>query len=315
MFNLFLLLNFASLIAFVVGLINPKLILRGDNRTRRKSSEIYLSAFVFSFVGMLVFVPKPEPAALVTATRSRLSEAKAASKEVKPTPTPTQRKVGSPEAGDPNFSRQTPHLEVKPSPIPTPTPTPTPTREAKAFAKPTPEFVAFDPSVCKTDAYLPVNGASIALYTTCQYLNTNLIKPESVSVVTGANDKNNNDVSELMAESGFEGVTWRNYSLDPESKRDVCVEYKDESVSCFTFSDPNQTAGVQIQPQDTANIPTGASCGNFATQADAQAANPQLDRDGDGTECDSLTNQTGGSYVYSGSSGSYQHRRRRRRKR
>jgi hypothetical protein len=299
MFNLFLLLNFASLIAFIVGLINPKLILRGDNRTRRKSSEIYLSAFVFSFIGMLVFVPKPEPAVVVTATRLRLSEAKAASKEVKPTPTPTQ----------------TPHLEVKPSPIPTPTPTLTPTREAKAFAKPTPEFVAFEPSVCKTDAYLPVNGASIALYTTCQYLNTYLIKPESVSVVTGANDKNNNDVSELMAESGFEGVTWRDYTLDPESKRDVCVEYKDESVSCFTFSDPNQTAGVQIQPQDTANIPTGASCGNFATQADAQAANTQLDRDGDGTQCDSLTNQTGGSYVHSGSSGSYQHTRRRRRKR
>ncbi|MBH8566766.1 excalibur calcium-binding domain-containing protein [Nostoc sp. CENA67] len=248
MFNLLLLVNLASIIAFVTGLINPKLVLRGKTKTRRRSSEVYLSAFVLSFVGMIIFLPKPEPDAI---------SAPPIPKEVKPT--------------------QTPQAVAKPTLTPTPK------------ATPTPEFVAFDPSVCKSDRYLPVNGASIALYTTCQYLNTDLIKPESVSVVTGANDNENPSVLELQSESGFEKVAARDYSLTSESG-DVCVEYKDKSVSCFAFSDSGQ-AEVQIQqPQETV-IPIGAKCENFATQADAQAAlsaNPQLDRDGDGTACDSL---------------------------
>ena len=47
MFGLLFLINITSLIAFGVGLINPKLVLSGEKRTRRKSSEVYLSAFVF----------------------------------------------------------------------------------------------------------------------------------------------------------------------------------------------------------------------------------------------------------------------------
>ncbi|PHJ59555.1 hypothetical protein VF14_08735 [Nostoc linckia z18] len=121
--------------------------------------------------------------------------------------------------------------------------TPTPTQEAQPAESPVPkkakpasteppEFVAFDPGVCKTDAYLPVNGASIALYTTCQYIKTDSIKPESVSVVTAANGNNDPSVLELEAESGFERVMWRDYS---PSNKDVCVEYKDKSISCYKF--------------------------------------------------------------------------------
>jgi hypothetical protein len=90
MFNLLLLLNFASLIAFGVGLINPEFVLRGENRTRRKSSEIYLSVFVLSFVGMIIFVPKPQPAVVIApATKSKAKVAVAPTQEVTPSPTPT----------------------------------------------------------------------------------------------------------------------------------------------------------------------------------------------------------------------------------
>lgn len=284
MFGLLFLINITSLIAFGVGLISPKLVLRGEKRTRRKSSEVYLSVFVLSFVGIAIFVPKPEPAVVIAPATKPKTEAK---------PAPTQE-VKLPAA---DVAKE----QVTPSPTPEATPTPSPT----------PEFVAFDPAVCKTGDYLPVNGASIALYTTCQYININSLKPESVSVVTGANDKNNADVQELRAESGFEGVTWRDYTLDPESKRDVCVEYKDKSVSCLTFSNPNETAGVQDQPQQSPSIPVGSKCEDFATQEEAQAAlpsNPQLDRDGNGTACDSLVSVGGGgSYSYT----VHRHRRRR----
>jgi hypothetical protein len=320
MFGLFLLLNFASLIAFVVGLINPKLVLRGDNRTRRKSSEIYLSAFVLSFIGMAVFVPKPEPAVVA------VKPARSPKLEVKSTPTQEAKPLPA----------QTPKQEVKSLPSPTPTqaeslsdgsrrssqtlpqasnlyktevtPTPTVTQ--------TPAFIAFDKSVCDTDNYLPVNGASIALYTTCQYIKTDSIKPESVSVVTGVNGDRDPSVLELEAESGFESVAWRDYTLAPEHRKDVCVHYKDKSVSCLTFSNPDKMADVQIQPQAT-NIPAGSKCEDFATQEQVQAAlpsNPQLDGDGDGTACDSLASG-GGSQVHQNSSGSYHHTGRRRRRR
>ncbi|MFN6530198.1 hypothetical protein [Nostoc sp. ChiSLP03a] len=287
MFGLLCLINITSFIAFGVGLISPKLVLRGEKRTRRKSSEVYLSAFVLSFVGMIVFVPKPQPAVVIApATKLKTEVQLAPAQEVK-----------LPAA---DVAKQ----EVKPSPISTPkqqvTPTPTPIE--------TPAFVAFDPSVCNTDAYLPINGASIALYTTCQYIKTDLIKPESVSVVTGANGDSNPSVLELQAESGFEKVMWRDYTIAPESGKDVCVNYKDKSVSCLAFSNPDETAEVQDQPQVTTNIPTGSKCDSFATQEEAQKAlpsNPQLDRDGNGTACDSLV--SGGS----GSSHSYTVRRRR----
>lgn len=204
MATLFALINLASLVAFVIGLIDPKKVLLGENRTRRKSSEIYLSAFVISFIAMGITTPRkpdevfqPPPIA-----------------EAKPTPTP----------------------EATPAPAPTP---------VEAAPTPTPEFVTFDPAVCKTGNYLPVNGASIALYTTCQYLNTDALKLDAVVAVTGANGSNDPSVLELQSEAGFAGITWRDYYSEKKD-RDVCVEYKDQSVSCYKFAvEPDEQPGAQ----------------------------------------------------------------------
>lgn len=196
MLGLLALINIASLVAFVTGLINPKLVLRGDNRTRLKSSGLYLGLFLISGFTCGALAPKKsEPVAAVAPVPAPTQEAK---------PTPTQEAA-----------------------IPSPTP-------VEAIPTPTPEFVAFDPAVCKTDDYLPVNGASIALYTTCQYIKTGSIKPDAVSVVTGVDGTNEHSVQELQAESGFEKVMWRDFTLS--SDKDSCVEYKDESVSCYKFS-------------------------------------------------------------------------------
>ncbi|WGV27731.1 hypothetical protein [Halotia branconii] len=197
MFNLLLLVNFASLVAFAIGLINPKLVLRGDNRTRRKSSEVYLSVFVLSFIGMLVFVPKHEPLVVVAPPPGTIAEAV-------PTLPP----------------------ETKLSPTPTP---------VKATPIPTPEFVAFDPSVCKTDAYFPVNGASTALYSTCQYIKIGSFTPDVVARVTPKNGENDKFVLELEAESGFERFGVDDFNPITEQTKDVCIVYKDKSVSCYKF--------------------------------------------------------------------------------
>ncbi|RCJ20189.1 hypothetical protein A6S26_05555 [Nostoc sp. ATCC 43529] len=264
MLGLLVLLNIASFVAFAAGLVNPKLVLRGDNRTRLKSSALYLGLFLVSGFTVGANAPKkPEPIASAPIPAPKA--------ETKPAPT------------------QTPEQQIKPSSTPMEvTPNPTPTQ--------TPASIAFDPAACNTDDHLPVNGASIALYTTCQYIKTGSIKPESVSIVTWKNGDAEAAVQELESESGFEKVMWRDYTLAPESGKDVCIHYKDQSVSCLTFSNPDETGGTQVQAQDTANAPTGGKCGDFATQAEAQTAlpsNPQLNRDGDGTACDSLTSGGG----------------------
>ncbi|MDM9583140.1 hypothetical protein [Nostoc sp. GT001] len=209
MLGLLVLANIASFIAFVIGLINPKLVLRGDKRTRLKSSLLYFGVFLASgFTAGALAPKKSEPIAIVTPIAKPRVEAK-------PTPTPS-----------PVLTTK----EVKPTPTPSSTPTPTVT----------PASIAFDPSVCKTGDYLPVNGASTALYTTCQYINLNSLKPESVSIVTWKNGDAEVAVQELQAESGFEKVMWRDYTLSENPNKDVCVHYVDKSVSCYKFStEPN----------------------------------------------------------------------------
>lgn len=262
MLGLLALLNIASFAAFVVGLFNPKLVLRGDSRTRLKSSGIYLSIFLASGLTAGALAPqKREPVTTVAPVEAP---------KIAIAPQPTQ--------------------EVKPLPTQTP-PVPTPKQETKPT--PAPEFIAFDPSVCKSDRYLRANGASIALYTTCQYLNTGTFKPDVVVAVTGAGGSNDPAVLELQAEAGFAGITWQDYYSEKQD-RDVCVEYKDQSVSCYKFTtEPDETPTTQPQSQLPACTKTDCDCGDFATpdQAqrvlDAYPGDPfKLDRDKDGVACD-----------------------------
>ncbi len=178
----------------------------------------------------------------------------------------------------------TPTQKAKPPELPA-------VKEAKPTSTEPPEFVAFDPAVCKTDAYLPVNGASTALYTTCQYLNVGSIKPESVSVVTAANGNNDPSVLELEAESGFERVMWTDYSL---SNKDACVEYKDKSISCYKFSaEPGEESTEQSQSQMPDCTKSDCDCSDFTSPVQAQRvldaypSDPfKLDKDKDGSACE-----------------------------
>ncbi|MDZ8138231.1 MAG: excalibur calcium-binding domain-containing protein [Nostoc sp. DedQUE04] len=306
MFNLLLLLNLTSLIGFVVGLINPKLVLRGDNRTRRKSSEVYLSVFVLSFIGTGIFAPKPEPAVVVVPVK----KLKTSSAITSPTPSL-------------NASVQ----EIKPLPTPTPSATPTPTEPVEieppheesnttphsdgSYTKKTVETRRFqnpDKStyllIKKTEKNVERGKITTLVITQVQIQDS---QPRTTEVVaTTQTDQGTQIETEKIAENGV-------IDKQQTSNDNIPAEVWDS----FKIAEEKPTQSEDVT-QNSVNIPTGAKCEDFATQEEAQAAlsaNPQLDRDGDGTACDSLVSGGGGSYVQSGGSGSYHHTDRRRRKR
>ncbi|MBW4675951.1 MAG: excalibur calcium-binding domain-containing protein [Desmonostoc geniculatum HA4340-LM1] len=306
MFGLFLLLNFASIIAFVTGLINPKLVLRGDKRTRRKSSEIYLSVFVLSFIGMGVFVPKPEPAVVIAPAKKLKTKIAMAS------PTP---------------SRNTSAQEIKPLPTPTPTATPTepveiepPHEESNttthsdgSYTKETVETRTFQNSdrstyllIKKTEKNVERGKITTIIRTQIQKENSD---PRTTEVVvTTQTDQGTQIETEKIAENG---VIDKQQTSNDNIPQEVWDSFK------IAEQTPQESQSEDVE-QSATNIPAGATCGNFTTQGEAQAAlpsNPQLDQDGDGTACDSLPNGTGGSHINYGNSDSYHHARRRRRRR
>ncbi len=297
MLNLFLLLNLAFLVAFFVGLYNPKIVLRGDKRTRLKSSLIYLGLFVSSglFIGALNQPPAPKEVVFAPTTKPKI--------------------------------KATPNQEVKPLPTPTPSATPTPTEPVEieppheesnttphsdgSYTKKTVETRTFqnpDKSIYllikKTEKNVERGKITTLVITQVQIQDS---QPRTTEVVfTTQTDQGTQIETEKIAENGV-------INKQQTSNDNIPAEVWDS----FKIAEEKPTQSEDVT-QNSVNIPTGASCGDFTTQADAQAAlpnNPQLDRDGDETACDSLPNGTGGSYVHSGGSGSYHHTGRRRRKR
>ncbi|NDJ22934.1 hypothetical protein GS682_15095 [Nostoc sp. B(2019)] len=217
MLNLLVLINWASFVALIFGVINPKLVLLGEKRTRLKSAGIYLGLFVTSGFAIGVLFPKSANQA----------------PEIRADAPPQSTPIASPSPTEAKRSL---------TPILKPEVTPAPTQQ---------KSVIFNSSVCSTGAYLPIKGASTALYTVCQYINTNSIKSESVALVTGKNAENDELVLELQAEAGFERFMWRDYNPLADKSKDVCIEYVDKSVSCFKFSkEPDEVSSrLQIKTQ------------------------------------------------------------------
>jgi hypothetical protein len=275
MLSLLVLVNLGSIAGFIVGLINPHWVLIRQKRTRLKSCSVYLGAWLISGYAIGVNAPRKEPLPVVQTVVTA---------KPLPTSTPTTTPKPSVEA----IATTPTTLEA------TPTPTPTPIIENSTDA--------FDPAVCSTPAYLPVNGASIALYTVCQLIQTDTLKPESVYLIPVS------ELEDWVAEAGYEKHTWKELSTVLDNKTDTCIVYKDESISCLKFSKEPDIEPVQ---SDNTSTPSGSTCADFSSQSDAQAAlatNPRLDGNSDDVACESYFNNGGsGSHTRTRS---HRHRKR-----
>ncbi|MCC5644755.1 excalibur calcium-binding domain-containing protein [Nostoc sp. CHAB 5824] len=279
MFGLLLLLNLASIIAFVTGLINPKLVLRGDNRTRRKSSEIYLSVFVLSFIGTGIFAPKPEPGVVIApATKSKAKVVVAPIQEVKPSPTPE----ATPTPTQP--------VEIEPPKVESNTTT----HSDGSYAKETVETRTFqnpDKSIYllikKTEKNVERGKITTIIRTQIQNENSD---PRTTEVVaTTQTDQGTQIETEKIAENG---VIDKQQTSNDNIPQEVWDSFK------IAEQAPQESQSEDVD-QSATTIPTGSKCEDFATQEQAQVAlpnNPQLDRDGDGTACDSLVSGSSSSH-------------------
>lgn len=74
--------------AFFAGLINPKWVLLGEERTRRKSSAVYLSLFVATFVTVRITAPTKQTQTTETRPFDRTAPQEPASLSTPSTPSP-----------------------------------------------------------------------------------------------------------------------------------------------------------------------------------------------------------------------------------
>jgi len=220
MFGFAIILFLVSPVAFLAGLVNPKWVLLGKNRTRLKSSAVYTSAFVASIaIAGLAAPPQaknasvPSPSASPSVAASPQSTPKAAPKAAKPVEfTSSSAKpvgdVGQPTAPD------------VASPSPKPPPQLTATKEATNWSD----------ELCQGDRYFPVNGASTAQYNSCQYIKSDSLKPETIVLATGKDSEN---VADSMVDKGFKKVSWKDgFNPLTDQSTSACIVYVDKSVAC-----------------------------------------------------------------------------------
>lgn len=220
MFGFAIILFLVSPVAFLAGLVNPKWVLLGKNRTRLKSSAVYSSAFVASIaIAGLAAPPQaknasvPSPSASPSVAASPQSTPKAAPKAAKPVSfTSSSAKpvgdVGQPTAPD------------VASPSPKPPPQLTATKEATNWSD----------ELCQGNRYFPVNGASTAQYNSCQYIKSDSLKPETIVLATGKDSEN---VADSMVDKGFKKLSWKDgFNPLTDQSTSACILYVDKSVAC-----------------------------------------------------------------------------------
>lgn len=164
-------------------------------------------------------------------------------------------------------------------------------------------FKKWDASTCSSAS----PDSPIAQRTACQFVQAGVLQPEYIIYVGQKTD----DAVEILRTSSYEVYSdWKEFN--PLTERDIsaCVPYKDESVACYKGVQAEPDPEPELQPQPT-TYPSGMTCADFATYAEAQAAlptNPQLDGNGDGSACES-------QFGSGGDGGSYEHKKSRHRRR
>jgi hypothetical protein len=244
MFGFAIILFLVSPIAFLAGLVNPKWVLRGEKRTRLKSSLVYSGVFVGSFVTIGLTAPPqsknasvPSPSASPSVTVSPQSAPKAA-KQVSFTSSSAKPvgDVGQPTApvvASPSSKSQHQLTTIK-------------------------ETANWSDELCQGDRYFPAKGASTAQYNSCQYIKSDSLKLETIVLATGKDSEN---VADSMVDKGFKKVDWKD-GFNPlvDQSTSACIVYVDKSVACHKGEGSNLNSNEM--GQSTAQTASSTSVGS-----------------------------------------------------
>ncbi|HEY9710366.1 MAG TPA: SH3 domain-containing protein [Oculatellaceae cyanobacterium] len=91
--------------------------------------------------------------------------------------------------------------------------------------------------LCTDGRYFPVKGASLAVWNSCQYINSNSLKAESIVLATAKDSEN---VADSMADKGFKKVGWKDFNPLTDKPASVCIVYGDKSVACHKGDGSNE---------------------------------------------------------------------------
>ena len=212
-----------SPVAFLAGLVNPKWVLLGKNRTRLKSSAVYSGGFVTSIALALVAAPPQAKNASVPSPSASPSVA------VSPQSTPSSAKPVSftSSSTNPVGDVGQPTAPDIASPPPKPQPQLTATKEVTNWSI----------KLCTDGRYFPVKGASLAVWNSCQYINSNSLKAESIVLATAKDSEN---VADSMADKGFKKVGWKDFNPLTDKSASACIVYGDKSVACHKADGSNE---------------------------------------------------------------------------
>lgn len=159
------------------------------------------------------------------------------------------------------------------SPTPSPFPSavsPSPKSQPKSVVdiKPT----DWSDEMCQGDRYLPVNGASTAQYSSCQYIKTDSLKAETIVLAT---NKNSEDVAEAMVAKEFKKVGWKDFNPLTDMSVSACIVYVDKSIACHKAEGSNLTSNNTSKPTaKTTSLNTPGSGTKSNSEAILTATNP-----------------------------------------
>ena len=243
MFGFAIILFLVSPVAFLAGLVNPKWVLLGKNRTRLKSSALYSGAFVTSLViAGLTAPPQAKNASVPTPSASPViaaspQPAQKAAKQVSFTsssakPVGDVRQPTAPVVASPSSKSQHQLTTIK-------------------------ETANWSDELCQGDRYFRANGASTAQYNSCQYIKSNSLKPEIIVLATAKDSEN---VADSMVDKGFKKVSWEDgFNPLTDQSTSACIVYVDKSVACHKGEGSNLSSNEVGKSADAASSTSFAS--------------------------------------------------------
>jgi len=91
--------------------------------------------------------------------------------------------------------------------------------------------------LCASGRYFPVKGASLAVWNSCQYINSKSLKAESIVLATAKDSEN---VADSMADKGFRKVGWKDFNPLTDKSASACIVYRDRSIACHKGDGSNE---------------------------------------------------------------------------
>jgi hypothetical protein len=131
------------------------------------------------------------------------------------------------------------------------------------------EATNWSDELCQGDRYFPANGASLAVWNSCQYINSNSLKRKSIVLATAKDSEN---VADSMLAKRFKKVNSKDdFNPLTDQSASACIVYSDKSVACHKGEGSNLSSNeVRQSTVETASSTSSVEAVLTASDPDSQ---------------------------------------------